>query len=76
VASRVTADESADVVATATRRGRKVGMTRVTTVAGVGQSVVLKIAKRVIKRGTLKITVVATDAAHNSIRTTLKLTVR
>jgi adenylate kinase len=51
-------------------------MTRVTTVAGVGQSVVLKIAKRAIKRSTLKITVVATDAAHNSIRTTLKLTVR
>jgi len=73
---RVTTDESADVVATATRRGRKVGRTRVTTVAGVGQSVVLKIAKRAIKRGTLKITIVATDAAHNSIRTTVKLTVR
>jgi adenylate kinase len=51
-------------------------MTRVTTVAGVGQSVVLKIAKRAIKRSTLKITVVATDAAHNSIPTTLKLTDR
>lgn len=73
---RVTTDESADVVATATRRGRKVGRTRVTTVAGVGQSLVLKIAKRTIKRGTLKITIVATDPAHNSIRTTVKLTVR
>jgi adenylate kinase len=48
----------------------------VTTVAGVGKSVVLKIAKRAIKRGTLKITIVVTDAAHNSTRMTLKLTVR
>ena len=72
---RVTTDESADVVVTATRRGRKVGTTRVTTVGGVGQSLVLKIAKRAIKRGTLKIAIVATDAAHNSSRTTLKITV-